>query len=104
MRIGNVVLDVNGVLVCGNKLAEVFASGEVTEQEYMDMLDYCFEVLLAENSEELLDAMYYCLLEKNIDTKREEEHSVLAAFIAKYDATLWEELCDALDDITEGIF
>ena len=104
MRFDYVTLDVSGVLIYGNKLAVVFASGEAEEQHYMCMFDYWSDVMLAENKDELLDAMYYCLLEKNIDTERNEENSVLAAFIAKNDEVMWAEFCDMFDDITAGTY
>lgn len=104
MQITNMTLDVNDVLLCGNKLAEIFASGHDTEEDYMEMLDYGTDVLLADNSAELLDAMHSSVQQIGIDVEREDEHSVVAAFIAKSNKELWEEISSVLDGIAMGNF
>ncbi len=104
MQISTETLDVSSVLMCGNKLAEKFASGHDTEQDYMQMLDYSTDVLLADNSAELLDAMHSSVQQIGIDVEREDEHSVVAAFIAKSNKELWEEISSVLDGIAMGNF
>lgn len=102
MQITTGKLEVNEVLLYGEKLAEKFVSGEAKLPHVKDALDYCVEVMLAANSEELLDAMHYSLLEKNIGTEREDEKSVVAAFIAGHDESLWEMLINTLSEIVSG--
>jgi hypothetical protein len=104
MQISTETLDVSSVLLFGNELAEVFASGHDTEQDYMQMLDYSTDVLIAENSAELLDAMHSSVQQMGIEIEREDEHSVVAAFIAKNNKELWEEISNVLDGIAMGDF
>lgn len=104
MQISTETLDVSSVLLFGNELAEVFASGHDTEQDYMQMLDYSTDVLIAENSAELLDAMHSSVQQMGIEIEREDEHSVVAAFIAKNNKELWEEISNVLDGIALGDF
>lgn len=95
-------LNVQSVLMRGNCLAEVFESESVTEQSYMEMLDYSSEVLLAKNSDELLDAMHCDLREMSIETERQDKLSVIAAFMAKHNTALWEAFCADLAEIMNG--
>ncbi len=97
-------MDLHGALVCGNKFADICAEGGVAEEDFLALLDYCMNVLIAENGDELLDAMYYCLQAESIFTDRSDDVGVLAAYVAKHNRKMWTLICDAIEEIVEDDF